>query len=341
MDKINPITISSKSEWENFILKHSEANFLHSWYWGEFHEKLGKTIQRTGFYEGEKLRGVVLSIIENAKRGKYLTVPGGPIIEWDNPQLVKIVFAEIKKIAIINGCVFVRIRPQLKSDNFARNIFRENGFINAPMHLHAEITSQLDISKSKEDILKNMRKTTRHELKKAELLGITIQKSSNPKEIKEFYKLQVQTSKRQKFVPFSHKFLYEQFKVFAENNLALLYRAKMKNKLLAEAIIIFYGKEAIYHYGASTDEGRKYPGAYLIQWRAIEEAKRRGMIRYNFWGVSPIGKPKHRFYGLSVFKRGFGGEDVEYLHAQDFVLNYPKYTINYLIETFRKITRNV
>jgi len=54
----------------------------------------------------------------------------------------------------------------------------------------------------------------------------------------------------------------------------------------------FLRSEAAYHYGASTEEGRKYPGAYLIQWEAIKEAKKKEHKRYNFWGVPP-GKTKN------------------------------------------------
>ncbi len=114
--------------------------------------------------------------------------------------------------------------------------------------------------------------------------------------------------------------------------------AYFEKKLLAQAFIIFYGKEAVYHYGASTDEGRKYPGAYLIQWHAILETQKRGMSAYNFWGVAPGG---HRFSNLSMFKRGFGGEDFEYLHAQDLIISYPKYAVNYIIEILRKKIRRV
>ena len=46
-----------------------------------------------------------------------------------------------------------------------------------------------------------------------------------------------------------------------------------------------YTIHAAYNYGASTDIGRNEPGAYAIQWQAIIEAKKRGMTRYNFWGV--------------------------------------------------------
>lgn len=335
------LEITDKKLWEDFLNLHPEANFLQSWYWGEFHKALNHKIQRTGFYKNNKLVGVMLTVVENAKRGWYLTVPGGPIIDWKDNSQTDTFVQEVKRIVKQEACVFIRVRPQLQSNDFSKSLFKKLGFINAPMHLHAELTSQLDITPTEEQLIANMRKATRYEIKKAQNLGIKIETSNNAKTIKKFYDLQLQTAKRQKFIPFSYKFLYEQFKVFGESGNAILYSAKLKGKLLAQAFIIFYGTETAYHYGASTDLGRKYPGAYLIQWEAIKEAKKRGLKRYNFWGVAPENNKDHRFAGLSLFKRGFGGEDFEYLHAQDLIINPFKYTINYTIETIRKLRRHV
>lgn len=331
--------IEDKKEWEDFLSKHDEVNFLQSWYWGEFHKRLGQKIVRSGFYQNNKLKGVMLSIIEEAKRGRHLIVPAGPIISWEDKEIISAFVKEIRKIAYLNDCGFVRVRPQLLSDDFSRKLFKDLGFVDAPMHLHAQLTSQLDITSSEGELLKNMRKNTRYEIKKAEKEKIKITSSKDPKDIRKFYNLQVETSLRQKFVPFPYKYLHEQFKIFAENNLAFLYNAHFGKKLLAQAFIIFYGQEAVYHYGAGTDEGRKHPGAYLIQWEAILEAKKRKLTRYNLWGVA--NNPKHRFYGLSIFKRGFGGEDVDYLQAQDLIINYPRYLINLAIEKLRKLRRRV
>lgn len=338
--------ISNRVEWEGFLEKHPEANFLQSWYWGEFHDALGNKqsfpsdkIFQAGFYSSGKLEGVMLGVIEKAKRATYLTIPGGPIIDWSNKELVKSFRDEVVRIAKENNCSFVRVRSQLESNDFSKNLFKKLGFKNAPMHLHAELTNQLNITKNEQEILANMRKGTRYEIRKAEKLGIRVEESRDPKDIRQFYELQLKTSKRQGFVPFSYKYLLEQFKVFSSANHAVLYSAYFEKKLLAQAFIIFYGNEAVYHYGASTEEGRHYPGAYLIQWKAILEAKKRRLKKYNFWGVASA--DNHRFANLSLFKRGFGGEDFEYLHAQDLVINKPRYFLNLLIELIRKKLRRV
>jgi lipid II:glycine glycyltransferase (peptidoglycan interpeptide bridge formation enzyme) len=341
MNTILTRPVTNKTEWEKFLSLHPEANFLQSWDWGDFHKNLGKKIFRTGFYKDTALVGIMLSVVEPARRGRYLTVPGGPIIDWKDERILSEIFSTMRQIAKEQRCVFVRIRPQLIDDEFSRNIFSKYGSKDAPMHLHAELTSQLDITKSTDELLAQMRKTTRYEIKKAQKLGIQVETSIDEKKMKIFYDLQIETAKRQKFVPFSYTFLDEQFKVFAKAHEAVLYTAIHEGQILAQAFIIFYGSEAVYHYGASTEEGRKYPGAYLIQWEAIQEAKRRGMKRYNFWGVAAETEKNHRFYGISIFKRGFAGEDVQYLHAQDLVIDRTRYFFNLLVERVRKITRRV
>lgn len=341
MAKIKVAEIDKEMLWEKFVNFYPEANFLHSWNWGEFHQNLGKVVRRVGFYDGKKLLGVVLCIVEKAKRATYLTVPGGPLINWSDKAHIQLFKQTVVDIAKKEGCSFVRVRPQILENEKNSQLFAKLGFKLAPMHLHAELTRQLDLEKSEEQLLSEMRKTTRHEIKKGIELGTNITFSGNVDDIDEFYKLQRDTARRQGFVAFDKEFLKEQFKVFTRDKQVLLYTAWLGRKKLAQAFIIFYGSEAAYHFGASTLLGRKYPGAYLIQWEAIKEAKKRGLRRYNLWGVSPEGETNHRFYGVSVFKRGFGGEDVEYLHARDLVINPLAYKINWLIEIARKKGRRV
>ena len=49
---------------------------------------------------------------------------------------------------------------------------------------------------------------------------------------------------------------------------------------------------------------------------------------------------KHPWYGLSLFKMGFGGRSKEYIKSQDFVISQ-KYWLNYIIEKLRKFKRGL
>jgi lipid II:glycine glycyltransferase (peptidoglycan interpeptide bridge formation enzyme) len=341
MQQVKFVPVEDREAWETFLANHPEANFLQSWAWGEFQERLGRRIYRLGLHKGKQLEGVLLAVVENAKRGRFITIAGGPIIDWSNDAHVQAFRSAIDEIGRESKAVFVRVRPQVVSSDESKAQFKSLGFRQAAMHLSAELTSQLDIRPSEDELLAGMRKNTRYEVRQAIKRGIVIEASDDPKQLKKFYDIQIQTAQRQKFVPFSYKFLNTQFEAFQEQGNVLLYTATLEGKLIAQAFIIFYGEEAAYHYGASTELGRKEPGAYLIQWEAIREAKRRGMSRYNFWGVAPAGETQHRFHGVSVFKRGFGGEDTEYLHAQDYVMSQSRYFINRTIESVRKRLRHL
>lgn len=336
--------VKDKDAWEKFILSIDDANFLQSWYWGDTNEAIGKKVFRLGYInESNILSGAMIAVLEEAKRGRYIAVSAGPILsDWENKELIRTWLGSLRQLARDNDCVFVRVRPQLISSDASKLTFKQLGFRSAPMHLEAELTSQLDLTQNIDRLLLSFRKNTRRGIKQAKKKGIKITSTKDAAAIEEFYDLQLDTAKRHGFVPFSKIRLESQFDAFSNSDHALLYSAhSADNELISQAVIVFYGSEASYHYGASSEIGRKEPGAYLLQWHAIQEAIKRGCTRYNFWGVVKEEETSHRFYGVSVFKRGFRGQDVEYLHAQDLVFNKLKYLINFTIESLRKRARKL
>ena len=310
--------ITNKHTWEDLVSAHPEANFLQSWNWGEFHISLGKDVYRVAVNDTIQTVGLYTAVIERAKRGNYVTVAGGPLLNWDNTLLVEFVLTSLSKLARQTGCQFVRFRPQVVESLSIRTQLKKNGVKEAPMHLTADLTLQIDLKLSQEELLSQMKKNTRSTIRKAEKLGIETHFSQNPGEINRFYKLQCQLAKRQGFVPFSKKFLTQQFEAFAQDNQVVLASSYYQDKLLAQAFVIFYNQEAVYHYGVSTeDNSNQLPGSYACQWAVMLEAQKRGCLRYNMWGIAPENEKNHRFAGVSLFKRGFGGDEVPYLPAHD------------------------
>ena len=82
-------TAESKSEWDKFIKSHEESNFLQSWDFYEFHASRGNKVVRRLFEKDGKLVGAYAGVVENAKRGRYMAIAGGPILDWKDKTLVK------------------------------------------------------------------------------------------------------------------------------------------------------------------------------------------------------------------------------------------------------------
>lgn len=335
MAQVTVAPITNRSIWEKFLASQSDASFLQSWNWGEFHRQLHHKILRLGFYHHKHLLGISLLIHQPARRGSHLECPGGPLISnWDNQTLVRAIFAAVADCGRQLNVSFIRLRPQLPESTVARDLFHRLGCYPAPTHLHAETTWQLDLTQPEETILHHMRKSTRYLIKKAQKDGVTVTQTQDLKFIDTLYQLQLETVKRHQFVPFSQEFLTRQFAVFAADNQTQLFLAKYRGKIIAAAMIIFYGSEAVYHYSGSSQLARHIPASYALQWAAIQEAKRRGLNRYNFWGIAPDNNPHHRFAGVTLFKTGFGGHRVDYLHAHDLPLR-SSYWLTWLFETLR------
>ena len=329
-----------KQQWSDFVSTRSEANFLQSIEWGNLHESLGYTVVRYGIKdEQEVLIGGWQGIVKDARRGRYLEVPAAPLVDWDNAKIVAKISNQLKDVAREHKCVFVRVRPQLLDTTDNRTILTKLGFRKASFHLHAEHTNILDLTKDEDELLQGMRRQTRYEVRRSLKQEIEVRVVSGTDAIKEFYAVQADTAARQGFVPSSKEFLLAMSDALGEN--VRVYKALKDGQLLNMALVLWSGEEADYFEAASTPESRAFAGAYGLQWQAIRDAKLAGKTRYNFWGIAYSDDPKHRYAGVTTFKRGFGGEDVTYVPAHDLVIRPGHYVKNWLIETARRKRRRL
>ncbi len=332
----------NRESWDKFIKSHKEANFLQSWDFYEFHKKRGKKIvRRVALDEKEEIVGAYAGVVETAKRGTYMAIAGGPILDWTNKKLVQKIFDDIREEGGRMGCVFVRIRPQLPLSEKSLLLMGGLGLKRAPMYLSVEYAGILDLSKSEEEILAGASQGFRRKLRKAEKNNIEIKAETSDEAIDDFCKLEKKHAERQKYVAFSKDFLKKQFEAFREGNEILIYTARKDDEILAMNFMIFYGPEASYHYGVSSELGTKYSAAPLLHIAAMQEARKRGCIRYNLWGIVEPDEKTHRFYGVSEFKRSFGCEELKYTPAHDMILKPRAYLKDLIVESVRKRIRHV
>lgn len=322
--------------WQEVIKKFPEANFLQSPNYGKMNEILGDKVVEEDF--GGKGRALI--IVRNAKRGRYLEIPCGPLLDYSNEELVASAFKRIAEIAKKEKCVFVRVRPQLINTPANLQTLADLGIKKSPMHLAAEHTVIIDLGKSEDELLADMRRQTRYEVRRAAKQGITVEKMQGEEIFKEFHKVQAETAKRQGFVPPNLKTLMAEREAFG-NNIAIYVAKTSEGSPIAYGMIIKDGKEGDYYEAASTDLNRKMPGAYALLWQVMKDLKAEGYERFNLWGIAPTGQPNHRYAGVTTFKTGFGGEVVEYVPAHDLVISKVRYMADFAFETLRKKRRHL
>ena len=331
--------ITKKKVWEEFIESFPQnlPPFFQTWNWGEVQKKRGVEVIRLGLFDNNVLAGISSIIVVLARRGNYLHLRHGPVI-IDFEKYFDHFIDYIKKLGKEKGVSFIRISPYIEIGKLANDFFKKRGFRDSPIHkMDGEVSLVLDATKPEETLLKEMRKSHRYLIRKAQTLDIKIIKSTDPKDIEIFLRLYKDLSKRKHFVP--HSGIAEEQETFSKENQAVLFLAEYEKKIISGSLIIFLPKMAIYHHAATLEEYRNIPFMYLLQWEVIKEVKKRKIPFYNLWGVVGENDSKrHPWQGLSLFKKGFGGELKEFVHAQDLPLNFlywKTYLIDYLIRLIK------
>ena len=337
--------IQDQNIWDTFVAQHQHT-FLHSWAWGEVNKQTEQDIIRVGIYERNTLVCVALVIVVAARRGTFLFVPHGPIATSEQylQPCLQVLSRFLASLSAKYGALFARISPLLEDTERNNALFSSLGYRPAPIYMHAENSWVLSLSKDTDQLLAGMRKTTRNLIRRADKDGVQVIDDHSDENLKAFCKLYDETVQKHGFTPFSHSFLRTEIDAFNSlgdpNISAHLYLASWQGHILSGAIIIHYGHSAFYHHGANSLLHSKVPSSYALQWRSICDAVDAGKQFYNFWGITKSKDKKHPWAGLTLFKKGFGGEHRDYIHAYDLLFSQ-KYWVPYCIDKFRMWKRGV
>ncbi|PIR89369.1 MAG: hypothetical protein COU07_00520 [Candidatus Harrisonbacteria bacterium CG10_big_fil_rev_8_21_14_0_10_40_38] len=308
---------AKQNNWNKFVTENG-GSFLQSWEWGDFQEARGRKIWRIGSSQMAAL--ITEHKLPYEKR--YLYAPRGPVLINEYPETLKRLVDFVKK-ELSKETIFLRLEPvpsDLGNVTFAIKTLRSLGFVES-IEAQPEHTLVIDLTKSEKVLFKEMEQGTRYAIKTALKRNITIEtvsSSNQKKSFDEFWKLFRETNTRHKLKAYP-KAYYESVLELSGGIEADLFVAKMEDgKVLSSAIIIYFGKTAIYLYSASASGFGRYNAPTLLLWQAIMDAKRRGCSVFDFWGVS---EQNPRWSGITAYKKSFGGFIVTYPGTWDLPLN--------------------
>lgn len=331
--------IKNENEWDNFVRKQDRYSFVQSYKYSNVIKSIVGKIERIGVYRKGELIGVLPISIITAKRGRYIRLRHGPVLNNKGWNYFKEINEYLNDYAVKNNCNFIRIQPVLETGD----TIEKEGYKLAPTHnLDAEHTLQLSLKeKTEENLLANMRKNTRYYIRKSQKEGIEVIKDKA--DFETFFSILKQTASRQSYVTWPRVYFESLFDQFCQQGLSL-YFATYQKKKVAIGLFLDYGNYRFYLEGGMLMQYSKFYPAYAIQWESIKDALNKGIEVYDFWGgvspKNPDGSPlsDYPWAGIDLFKRGFGGEEKSIMHPHDLQLNW-KYKLTYYFEAFERWKR--
>jgi len=316
--------------WNDFILLCG-GSFLQSYEWGDFQENVGRKIHR---FKNDFFEALVVEISLPFKK-KYFYCPRGPVFFDSKVSLEKLnlFIADVKKIAKKEEAIFLRVDAEIPVGEEAEGLFNKAGFKKALKEIQPKTTIIINLEKSSENILSEMHQKTRYNIKlsqKQELEFKLVGSKENDFSVgfEKFWELMQKTAERDSFRSHPREY-YRKLLEFIPNS--FLSVAEYKSKIIAANIVIFFGETATYLHGAADYEFRNLMAPHFLHWQQINEAKKRGYIKYDFWGID-----EKKWPTLTRFKKGFGGEKIEYIGARDLIFNGEFYTAYKLASLMRK-----
>jgi len=333
------IECQEKNLWNSWFLKQKQDEFLQSWEWGEFQNKVGNKPIRLRIMEKGEIAGQIQGFeYKLFLRIKFIYIPKLSITNYQLP--ITALFDYFKK----RGFMFSRIEPVKEIGKL------ENYKITEVENRQPRNTFILDARLDEDGLLEKMHAKTRYNIKLAQKNGVEIKQEKNAGI---FWGLNEERSTRDKFK--SHDRRYYEKMLEAENCYQL--NAYYNGEAAASIILFHFGDTMTYLHGASGSKHRNLMAPYLLQWKGILLAKKMGASYYDLGGVSkltisneqPTINKKitcfngfcwdvaHKWTGITRFKVGFGGASKEYPQAVEVVFKPILYGLFNLVKKVRNL----
>ena len=317
----------------NSLAKHP----LQSWEWGDFRETTGVSVERAVGFEGAEAKKQLQITFHPIPKLPY-TVGYFPKGEIPNEMMSKTLLEMGKR----NKALMIKIEPDvyrpIGSDNDLSEIRKTllNTGYEKGRSLFTPYSFMLDLTKTEDQLLKNMKSKTRYNLRLAEKKGVTVEEDTSIDGFEEYLELLKLTTKRQSFYAHTEKYQRNMWKFMNKAGIARVLKAKYEGRTLAAWVMFVFNDTLYYPYGASSRENREVMASNLLMWEAIKFGKKLNLKTLDMWGsLGPNASPKDSWFGFHKFKEGYGATLMEFVGTYDLVIEPQLYKLYRIADRWR------
>ena len=347
------VSAAECKKWDQFVNNHPDGHFLQSWGWGELKESIGWHPFRYSLWDEKQGQIVAAAqvLCRSAPvlplwMGHLAYIPKGPVIDWTDACLCQAFFSQLNSQLQRQGALSLRMEPNrlLSAVTYSPGSSPQPGsplatnvpdthsnveelqaadttttMATLPMPMHPVLPMQpirsivLDLTPTEDALLAGMKEKWRYNLRLAQRKGVTVRVAETVEDVETWYALLHTTGERDHFGIHTIDYYLKAWQIFAPGQQACLFLAEYDGRLLAGIFVAVLARQAIYLYGASSNEYRNLMPNYLLQWEAICWAKRQGALQYDFWGIPETDSEGEAMAGVYRFKRGWGGKTVRFV----------------------------
>ena len=318
--------IEQQHQWDAFISASPSGHLLQSWGWGELKASAGWHPLRLALWDTQ--REQIVAAAQVLRRtplhlplalGHLAYIPKGPVFDCsshDVSYLVQTFFSQLHSILIKQGALALQAEfaCEVESQD-SKSLIRDLDLMHFQQvqAIQPGRTILLDLRPDEDTLLANMKEKWRYNIRLAGRRGVQIRVAETVEDVQNWYGLLQTTSIRDRFGIHTLEYYLRAWQIFAPRKQARLFLAHYNGQPLAGIFVGLMAKQAVYLYGASSNEQRQLMPNYRLQWEAIRWAKQAGAVTYDFWGIPETDEQSEAMAGVYRFKSGWGGRIVRFL----------------------------
>lgn len=342
-----PAAAADRDAWQALLGSVSSGDFLHDWGW-----------EAVAAYDGQPQRrfvveddGSVVALAAAQVRGiglgrSFWYVPHGPVVDFGDRQAPEWIRALVEGLAVAartDRAVALRLEPRIDSGA------PEAAILDGLAHRVPELlqVGQTRIVELGDDdtLLTGFDADTRYAVRRAEREGVEVllvTDAADRSAVERLHGLVRETQRRAGFrLPPLERY-WIAWQGLAGAGRACLVEARRDDELLASGMLVVEGGQSFYLFAGSRrespGEAKRY-ASYAVQWAMMREARRQGAVRHDLWGVAPAkAGPDHPWYGVGLFKKGFGGRSVTWAGSWEIVIDPRIYRLRAAAARLRRRT---
>jgi peptidoglycan pentaglycine glycine transferase (the first glycine) len=335
MTRFRPTTPGDEEAWQSLLGQSASGDFLHDWAWAAV-AVFDDQPQRRFVLEEE---GEIVALVAAQERrlpvGRaFWYVPHGPVLDYADPaaaERLRAVTIGLREVGHASKVIATKLEPRIDADSPAASLF---GRLRAdPRPVQVGQTRLVELTDD-ESLMASFDKDTRYAVRRSQREGVAVRvltDATDTTPIDALHALVLETQRRAGFP----RPPLERYRIARHGHgcagRAWIGAARRGDERLASGMLVVEGDRSFYLFAGSQREAQgepKHYASYLLQWEMMRRARELGSLVHDLWGIAPSGAgPEHAWHGVGLFKKGFGGREVEWAGTWDVVIDPTLYRL--------------
>lgn len=338
-----------RAAWQAHLQATASGDFLHDWGWAVVAAHDGEPQRRFVLEEDGVITGIAAAQVRRLRFGRSMWyVPHGPVLDYRDPaaeRRIGAIAAGLRDAARLDGAIAIKLEPRLAAGAPELRALAGGALRPAGPTVQVGQTRIVPL-RDDDELLAGFDKDTRYAVRRAEREDVVVDRIDDAADLSAVDRLHELVGRTQARAGFPMPALRRYrlaWQSLAGEGVASIFEARRHGELLASAMLVIEGDRSFYLFAGSRREERGEPkryATYALQWAMMRHARERGVRLHDLWGIAPPGADeRHRWYGVGLFKKGFGGYEVVWAGTWDVVVDRRLYALREIVGGGRRLIR--